>query len=89
MSARRPDLVEDLASGDRGVEVSAGFDTDADGRSDTVVLTDGVDLALHTDLDGDGYADQVVRVSMDGVIGVCRRSGELPLGDPPEEWAGC
>ncbi|HET6259994.1 hypothetical protein [Pseudonocardia sp.] len=51
-----------------GFDVTAGFDTDGDGRSDTAVTDDGVDLVLLTDLDGDGFADQVLRIGPDGVV---------------------
>jgi hypothetical protein len=52
----------------QGWDVTAGFDTDGDGRSDTAVTDDGVDLVLLTDLDGDGFADQVLRIGPDGVV---------------------
>jgi hypothetical protein len=51
-----------------GLDVSAGFDTDGDGRSDTAVTDDGADLVLLTDLDGDGLADQILRIGRDGVV---------------------
>jgi hypothetical protein len=63
------------------------IDTDGDGRPDTTVRGDGVDLVLSTDLDGDGYADRVLRIGPDGVAREAgHRAGEPPdplLGDPP------
>lgn len=53
---------------DAPVDVSAGVDTDGDGRPDTVVTDDGVDLIVHTDLDGDGIADQVLRIGPTGIV---------------------
>jgi hypothetical protein len=65
---RRPGLVP-AGPGDADLlDVSAGIDTDADGRPDTLVTDDGVDLVLATDLDGDGIADQVLRVGPNGVV---------------------
>ena len=74
---RRPGTVS-------GIDVTGGLDTDADGRADTVVTSDGADLVLHTDLDGDGLADQVLHIGPDGtvweeVIGLVDRL----LGDDP------
>jgi hypothetical protein len=51
-----------------GHDVSGGFDTDADGRADTVLGEDAGDLVLYSDLDGDGLADQVLRIGPDGVV---------------------
>ncbi|OLT17631.1 hypothetical protein BJF78_12585 [Pseudonocardia sp. CNS-139] len=56
MPERRPGLVP------------LDLDTNADGRADTAVHTDGVDLVLLTDLDGDLFADQVLRIGPDGVV---------------------
>lgn len=58
---RRPGLVS-------GIDVTGGVDTDADGRADTVVTGDDVDLVLSTDLDGDGLADQVLHIGPDGTV---------------------
>lgn len=46
----------------------ARYDTDGDGRADTAVTDDGVDLLLLTDLDGNGVADQILRIGPDGVV---------------------
>ena len=75
---RRPGLVS-------GVDVTGGLDTDADGRPDTLVTSDGADLVLHTDLDADGLADQVLHVGPEGtvweeVIGVVERLLRDPSG---------
>lgn len=51
-----------------GLDVSGGFDTDGDGRADTVVGDDAGDLVLSSDLDGDGLADQILRIGPDGVV---------------------
>ncbi|WP_232661319.1 DUF6802 family protein [Pseudonocardia sp. TRM90224] len=51
-----------------GLAVTSGFDTDGDGRADTVVHGEQTDLVVHTDLDGDGWADQVLRIGADGVV---------------------
>jgi hypothetical protein len=50
------------------IDVTAGLDTDGDGRADTTVADDGFDLVLSTDLDGDGLADQVLRIGSDAAI---------------------
>ena len=49
-------------------DVADGWDTDGDGRGDTVVTTEGIDLVLLSDLDGDTLADQVLRIGPDGVV---------------------
>ncbi len=50
-----------------GRDVGGGFDSDADGRPDTLVTDDGVDLVLLTDLDADGLADRALRIGPAGV----------------------
>lgn len=55
---------------DLPLDVRDGFDTDGDGRGDTVLTTDGPDLLVHTDLDGDGLADRVLRIGADATITV-------------------
>jgi hypothetical protein len=50
------------------VDVTWGTDTDADGRPDTLLPTDGVDLLVLTDLDDDGLADRVLRIGPDGTV---------------------
>lgn len=65
-----------------GPDVTGGLDTDRDGRADTLVGGDGVDLILSTDLDGDGFADQILRIGPDGVV---RESA--PPGFPPQVGA--
>jgi len=44
------------------------LDTDGDGRLDTSLVDDGVDLIFGTDLDADGIVDQLLRLGPDGVI---------------------
>ncbi len=44
------------------------FDTDGDGRLDTSLSDDGVDLILGTDLNADGVVDEILRIGPDGVI---------------------
>ena len=44
------------------------LDTDGDGRFDTSLVDDGVDLIFGTDLDADGIVDQILRFGSDGVI---------------------
>jgi hypothetical protein len=46
------------------------LDTDGDGRLDTSLVDDGVDLLFGTDLDADGVVDQILRLGPDGVIHV-------------------
>jgi hypothetical protein len=46
------------------------LDTDGDGRLDTSLVDDGVDLILGTDLNADGIVDQLLRIGPDGVIRV-------------------
>jgi hypothetical protein len=59
------------------LEVGAGFDTDGDGRGDTLVTVDGIDLVVAIDLDGDRFADQVLRIGPDAVV---REVGPEPSG---------
>ncbi len=51
-----------------GPDIALGLDTDGDGRPDTSVTDDGVDLVVRTDLDGDQFADQVLRIGPDGAV---------------------
>jgi hypothetical protein len=44
------------------------LDTDGDGRLDTSLSDDGVDLILGTDLDADGIVDEILRIGPDGLI---------------------
>lgn len=46
------------------------LDTDGDGRLDTSVVDDGVDLIFGTDLNADGVVDQLLRLGPDGVVRV-------------------
>lgn len=73
---RSPGAVPDEAGFDEGggdevagqqADVSSGFDTDGDGRPDTLLADDGFDLIVLTDLSGDGQADRVLRIGPDGV----------------------
>ena len=53
---------------DESLDVGMGFDTDGDGRPDTAVASDGIDLVVAIDLDGDRFADQVLRIGPDAVV---------------------
>jgi hypothetical protein len=66
------------------IDVGCGFDTDGDGRPDTVLEPDGVDLVVAVDLDGDRFADQVLRIGPDAVV---RRVGppQAPADDPLDD----
>lgn len=44
------------------------LDTDGDGRLDTSLIDDGVDLILGTDMNADGVVDQILRLGPDGVV---------------------
>ena len=46
------------------------LDTDGDGRLDTSLVDDGVDLVFGTDLDADGVVDQLLLLGPDGEIHV-------------------
>lgn len=46
------------------------LDTDGDGRLDTSLVDDGVDLVLGTDLNADGAIDQLLQLGPDGLIRV-------------------
>ena len=46
------------------------LDTDGDGRLDTSLVDDGVDLIFGTDLNADGVIDQLLQLGPDGVIRV-------------------
>ena len=92
---RRPGAVPDRAddgSGDLdGADVARGVDTDADGRPDTLLTSDGTDLLVLTDLDGDGLADRVLRIGPDGSVHAAypdhlvpaAASGDVDLGHAP------
>jgi hypothetical protein len=54
------------------------LDTDGDGRLDTSVGDDGLDLILGTDLDGDGVVDEILRIGPDGAVRVEVVVGHLP-----------
>ncbi|TWF77570.1 hypothetical protein FHX44_113482 [Pseudonocardia hierapolitana] len=53
---------------DEAFDVGTGFDTDGDGRPDTLVTVDGIDLVVAIDIDGDRFADQVLRIGPDAVV---------------------
>jgi hypothetical protein len=61
---RDPGQVPDELSTD----VRAGFDTDGDGRPDTVLSDDGVDLIIAMDVDGDMFADRMLCIGVDGLV---------------------
>lgn len=61
---------------DEALDVTGGFDTDGNGRPDTVLAVDGVDLVVAVDHDGDCFADQVLRIGPDAVV---REVGPAPL----------
>ena len=46
------------------------LDTDGDGRLDTSLVDDGVDLVFGTDLNADGVVEQLLQLGPDGVIRV-------------------
>ncbi len=70
-----PDEAADGAGRDEGaVDVRRGADTDGDGRPDTLLTADGVDLLVLSDLDGDGLADRVLRVGPDAAV----HAGDVP-----------
>jgi hypothetical protein len=64
---RLPCSVPDERAGPPSIDETRAFDTDGDGRADTVVTGDGFDLVLLTDVDGDTFADRVLRIGPDGV----------------------
>jgi hypothetical protein len=49
-------------------DVGAGFDTDGDGRADTLLSDDGVDLIIAMDVDGDMFADRMLCIGVDGLV---------------------
>ncbi len=53
---------------DEAFDVGTGFDTDGDGRPDTLVTVDGIDLVVAIDIDGDRFADQVLRIGPDAAV---------------------
>jgi|tagenome__1003787_1003787.scaffolds.fasta_scaffold20457112_2 hypothetical protein len=81
---RRPGQVADPDAPGPRLSVADGIDTDADGRPDTIVSDDGVDLILRTDLDGDSYADRVLRIGPDGVAREVGHRTRSPWDDEPE-----
>jgi hypothetical protein len=77
-----PGRVPDEAP-DVGADVGAGFDTDGDGRPDTLVTADGIDLVVAIDLDGDSFADQVLRIGPDAGVREQPVDGWVPEPDDP------
>lgn len=73
---------------DEPVDTTGGFDTDGDGRPDTVILSDGLDLAVHTDLDGDGLADQVLVIGPDGTATLADTDSSQHSVDPGPDPLG-
>ena len=71
---------------DEPLDVGAGFDTDGDGRPDTLLTVDGIDLVVAIDFDGDRFADQVLRIGPDAVVREVgpEKSGPDGLLDPME-----
>jgi hypothetical protein len=63
------------------IDVGSGFDTDGDGRPDTVLSEDGIDLVVAIDLDGDRFADQVLRIGPDAIV---REVGSTGPPDPDD-----
>lgn len=53
---------------DGRIEVSAGVDTDLDGRPDTLLIPDRPELLLAVDLDRDILADVVLEIGVDAVV---------------------
>ena len=53
---------------EEALDVGAGLDTDGDGRPDTLVTVDGLDLVVAIDIDGDRFADQVLRIGPDAAV---------------------
>jgi hypothetical protein len=84
-AGRRPGAVPDDDVTDPAVDLAVadvrrGADTDGDGRPDTVLAADGMDLLVQTDLDGDGLADRVLRIGPDGAVHASHPG--LPAPDP-------
>ena len=94
---RRPGAVADDVAGPDGsadgrlaADVGRGADTDGDGRPDTLLAPDGVDLLVLSDLDGDGLADRVLRIGPDAAVhtgGVGLQAGVGPP-DPLDRVPG-
>jgi hypothetical protein len=84
---RRPGAVPDEAHDAHldlhAADVTWGTDTDADGRPDTLLTTDGVDLLVLTDLDGDGLADRVLRIGPDGSVHAAYAAHPWHVADEP------
>lgn len=81
---RRPTDVPELP-----VDTTDGLDTDGDSRPDTVIRSEGADLAVYTDLDGDGLADQVLLIGADGAATVTDVTSTESSVDPgPERLSG-
>lgn len=47
------------------IDVTAGADTDHDGRGDTLPVPTARDLVLAVDTDHDGYADLIIEIGSD------------------------
>jgi hypothetical protein len=58
------------------------IDTDGDGRPDTLLTVDGIDLVVAIDLDGDRFADQVLRIGPDA--GIRERPVDAWFADPDD-----
>lgn len=58
----------DVASAGLGPLANLVLDTDGDGRADTSVADDGIDLMFGVDVDADGIVDEILRIGPDGIV---------------------
>lgn len=80
------------------IDVTGGFDTDHDGRGDTLPLPTARELVLAVDADRDGFADMIIEIGPDAVAystpliaGLTDPLGDVCYADPldfidPSRW---
>lgn len=78
-----PDDADEVRRELHAADVTWGTDTDADGRPDTLLTTEGADLLVLTDLDGDGLADRVLRIGPDGSVHPAYADHPVHAADEP------
>jgi hypothetical protein len=83
---------------DDRIDVAGGFDTDHDGRGDTLPMPTARDLVLAVDTDHDGLADLIIEIGPEAVayttplvVGLTDPLADVCYADPlefldPSRW---
>jgi hypothetical protein len=68
---------------------TGGYDTDGDGRNDTVLITDPAGSSiLLTDVDGDGAADIATEITTEGLVTVSEHTSDSQWTVVERGWLG-